>query len=105
MTSPMELNDKQYQELKEAYIDAVDQNKDQFELFGQTVVTTFADQWLKTIENKRQKEGRRIYDPTIHKKTHDCHDGVKYKWTSRGDDVKVCPRCKTRLDIKKKVIP
>lgn len=96
----MELNDKQYQLLKREYIEAVKQKKEQFSIQGQPVLTKFAKYWIEGVEGLRKKRGLRIYNPKIDdKKCPIC----QYKWTKRIENPKVCPRCKNRLDIARKV--
>lgn len=88
------MNDKQYEMLKRAYIEATKEKKEQFELQGQPVLTKFAKYWLEFLENQRQRTGQRIYDPSKHDKT--CK-ACSYSWVSRVENVKACPKCKMRM--------
>jgi predicted Zn-ribbon and HTH transcriptional regulator len=33
--------------------------------------------------------------------THECNDGVKYKWIPKTKEPLSCPRCKARRDIER----
>lgn len=55
------INDTQYKELVKAYDTAVIENKVQFTLFDQDVVTGFAKYWIEAVEADRRRRGLRLY--------------------------------------------
>ena len=93
------INEKQYEELKRNYLDAVNNNRDKFFIDGQPVLTKFAKYWLEFVENERKSRGERIYEPNKHDQT--CiNKNCNYRWITRTPNkAKVCPRCKHRQDI------
>jgi predicted Zn-ribbon and HTH transcriptional regulator len=88
------LNEKQYEELKRNYLDAIKNNRDKFFIDGQPVLTKFAKYLLEYLENQRRATGQRIYEPSKHDIT--CKK-CGYQWTSRVENVKACPSCKQRV--------
>ena len=94
-----QTNEKEYEMLKRAYLQATKEGKEQFEIQGQPIriLTKFAKYWLEAIENQRKTTGQRIYEPEKHDQT--CpNKNCGYKWTSRiAGKPKACPNCKTRI--------
>lgn len=89
----LNINEKQYENLKRSYLEAIKNKQEQFIIDGQTVLTKFGGYWLDAIENDRKIRGERIYEPSKHDLTCKCG----YSWTSRVENVKACPSCKYRI--------
>ena len=96
MQNLLNINEKQYEMLKRAYNKATKEGQEQFEIQGQPVLTKFAKYWLDAIENQRRATGQRIYEPSKHDIT--CpNNNCGYRWTSRVESPKACPKCKQRV--------
>ena len=96
MNNLLEINQKQYEQLKRNYLDAINNNRDKFFIDGQPILTKFAQYWLQLIEDNRKSRGERIYEPNKHDQT--CKK-CGFVWTSRVDNPRTCPNCKNRRKI------
>ena len=92
------LTDVQYQTLKKRYLEAVNDKKDTFTIWEQTMLVGYAKYLLQAIESHRKDNGLTIIREE-YKQKHSCADGIEYDWIAKKQKPVSCPRCKARLDI------